>query len=283
MKRLLQFAAPLLVMIFAIACSKEYSTETGMNAAGIATGSLKDSVGNCLPVTVAGIYRVDSTLNNTHTVTVQVDITTPGQYIIFTDTINGFWFSDSGFATATGLQSITLKGSGKPVLPIPSEFELQFGVSSCLFSVNVEGNVSSGTPNDADTAWQFNADSMHFNGPVDSALIKTLPTGGNALVIVGGTAASRDSILNINLVLTSSTVTPATYSTANGTATFTFLDDVGNVIYLGNQSNGAALTITVTSYDAATKIMEATFSGTVKDNAGAAKNISSGSLKLQVN
>lgn len=119
-----------------VSCQKELSFENGLPLTA-AAGSLKSTSGNCMPVTINGIYIKDSMLTDSNSVVVQVNITTPGSYNISTDTSNGFSFHSSGIATDSGLQSITLKGTGKPALAQQTNFVVAFDTSICLFSINV--------------------------------------------------------------------------------------------------------------------------------------------------
>lgn len=124
------------------ACQKEYSIETG-STGGLAQGTLKDSLGDCQPITLRGIYFVDSTLKDSNYVIVQVNITVPGTYTIATDEQNGYSFRDSGYFAVPGLTNVKLKARGKPVLPITSDFTVSFGTSFCIFSVPaLSGNIT---------------------------------------------------------------------------------------------------------------------------------------------
>lgn len=123
-----------------VSCQKEISLETGSTYGGLAVGAIKDTSGNCLPITVAGTYYVGTALTDTHYVSVQVNITTPGNYQIVTDTLNGFYFKDSGFVASTGLQTIRLKAIGTPTSTIQSTFSISFGSGNlsgfCSFTVD---------------------------------------------------------------------------------------------------------------------------------------------------
>ncbi len=125
-------------MLLLLACAKETSFETG-NLYGTAQGTLKDSVGNCQGVTINGIYAVDTVLTDSNYVSVIATITTPGLYKIYTDTVNGFWFRDSAYVLTTGTKTFKLKGYGKPILPIASNFTVFFNTSYCLFSITPTG------------------------------------------------------------------------------------------------------------------------------------------------
>ncbi len=130
--------------MFAVAgCQKEYSLETGTSGAA-AKGTLKDAAGNCQPFSSNGVYLRDSVLTDSNYVLVQVNIKTPGTYKITSDLQNGFSFRDSGYIGATGLQTIKLKGSGRPILPIATDFLISFDTTFCLFTINV-GSASTST------------------------------------------------------------------------------------------------------------------------------------------
>ena len=68
-----------------LACQKQLDFE-GPN--GVSDGTLKtDAAGNCLPSTVYGNYRVDSTLTAANYIDVQVNASFTGTYTISSDTI----------------------------------------------------------------------------------------------------------------------------------------------------------------------------------------------------
>src|SRR3982750_2494205 len=91
------------VLFFFAACKKELSFENNLPQ-GDAAGTLKSVTGDCQPVTIKGNYVKDSTLTDSNYVVVQINFTTPGKYKVATDTSNGFFFQDSGYALAAGLQ-----------------------------------------------------------------------------------------------------------------------------------------------------------------------------------
>ena len=127
-----------------VACQKEYSLEKG-GFSGAAQGELVDSLGNCKTSTIVGVYSVDTPLVTTQNyVLVNVNITAPGKYKVYSDTVNGMWFIDSGFAISTGATIIKLKGYGTPILPKTSAFTTYFNNNVCGFSVPVSGSGSTG-------------------------------------------------------------------------------------------------------------------------------------------
>ena len=125
-----------------VACQKEYSLDSGTATRGSAAGTLKDTLGNCQPIVINGKYVADSTLRDSNYVLIQVNITSPGNYKINTDIQNGYSFRDSGNFSATGLQTVKLKGIGKPLLPIASDFTVFFNNTNCFFRITA--NLPSG-------------------------------------------------------------------------------------------------------------------------------------------
>ncbi len=123
-----------LSMLTILSCQKEYSVE---DAGGIATGSLKsDTFGDCLPSSVNGIFKIDSTLGVGNSIDVQVNLTTGGSYTLVSDTVNGYYFKGSGSAAA-GLQTVRLRGFGKPLAAGTNEFRITFGPSECFINIMV--------------------------------------------------------------------------------------------------------------------------------------------------
>jgi hypothetical protein len=131
-------------IFLAISCQKEYSVDTGIMPGVSATGTLKDSLGNCQPVTINGTVRVDSILRDTNNVVIQVNVTAPGSYNISTDVQNGYSFSDSGYFSTIGLQTVRLKGTGRAITATASDFTVTFNNSSCFFRITSTGTSGTG-------------------------------------------------------------------------------------------------------------------------------------------
>jgi len=122
------------------ACKKETSFERNATLLGSASGTLLDAAGNCQDIVVAGNYVMDSVLTDSNYVLVKVNFTAPGFYVIYTDSTNGFWFRDSSFVLQAGIQTMKLKGFGKPILPIIADYNVYFDGSSCSFQVDADPN-----------------------------------------------------------------------------------------------------------------------------------------------
>lgn len=129
----------ILVVAFACllaACDKETSYEKGANVFGKSLGTLKDSLGNCQSIVVKGKVNADTVFTDSNYLIVKVNITTSGQYKIFSDTVNGIWFLDTGYVAA-GTQTLKIRGYGKPILPINANFILSYNNSICLFTCSL--------------------------------------------------------------------------------------------------------------------------------------------------
>ncbi len=99
----------------------------------------------CTNVLVAGDYLKNKLLTGSNTVVVNVHVISPGDYIIHTDTLDGISFSASGHFTQAGDQSVTLVGSGTPVLQQNLQFTLAGNSSTCTFPLTVEDTGNSAT------------------------------------------------------------------------------------------------------------------------------------------
>jgi hypothetical protein len=93
--------------------------------------------GSCANALVQGSYVSGDTLTETHTITLEVEVTYPGQWEVSTDIVNGMFFANAGIFTQKGLQTITLFANGVPgetgftIVPVTA------GASTCGFAVNV--------------------------------------------------------------------------------------------------------------------------------------------------
>ncbi len=106
---------------------------------GESTGNLLSAItGDCTPVTVNGIFKVDSVLTSDHYVDVQINVTFGGSFTIKSDSINGYSFKKTG-TVSTGVNTIRLYASGKPVATGTNTFTIIYGGTACNFSITVFG------------------------------------------------------------------------------------------------------------------------------------------------
>ncbi|MDQ6843091.1 MAG: hypothetical protein M3Z92_01880 [Bacteroidota bacterium] len=106
-----------------------------INFGSASAGTLGGGGGNCTPFTVGGVYQQGIVLNQTNSVQLQVNVTTPGNYFITTNTVNGVSFSKSGTFASAGLQIVTLAGTGTPINSGAQTFTVTYGGSTCSFSI----------------------------------------------------------------------------------------------------------------------------------------------------
>jgi hypothetical protein len=142
------------ILLLAIACRKEYSYEGG-RVPLVAAGSLSDSSGNCGGVTINGSYKTNVALTDNNYITVQANISSAGSYTIYTDTVNGYYFNATGYAGATGFQSVKLRGYGTPLVATAAGFTLHFNDGSCMFTI---------APDSATLNLSGNCNATHVNG-----------------------------------------------------------------------------------------------------------------------
>jgi hypothetical protein len=100
--------------------------------------TLAGAPNSCSNIQVLGDYQKDRSLTSSNTVTVNVDVISPGDYMIHTDTLDGISFSASGHFTQVGPQQVILTGTGTPVNPQNLRFTTIGNGSACSFPLTVE-------------------------------------------------------------------------------------------------------------------------------------------------
>jgi hypothetical protein len=98
----------------------------------------KDATGNCLPITVNGSFKTDSALTTQNFIDVLVEVSFPGTFRITSDTVNGYYFHQTG-NIKRGSRTIRLFGSGKPLAAGINNFTVTYGTSTCNLSITVSG------------------------------------------------------------------------------------------------------------------------------------------------
>lgn len=252
MKTVKYLLAVVASVFFFIACQKELSTESGLTG-GLATGTLRDSLGQCQPVSVNGTYLADSTLRDSNFVYVQILVASPGVYRISTDQQNGFSFRDSGYFANAGVQIVKLVGIGKPTLPIATLFTVTFGTSICSFTVPVSGTAGGGGgggtaaftfDNSTGTCANPNIQGTYTVGtPLTNANTVTLTIN----VTTPGTYTITTTPNNGMQFSGSGTLTTAGPATIQLTGTGTPVAGGGSAFVVNNSTSGCAFSIPVTS------------------------------------
>lgn len=104
---------------------------------GPAVFTLVGSPSGCSAFNLTGSYAKDGTLDASHSITLNINVTSPGTYNVSTTTVNGYTFSGSGILSVPGTAQIKLQGSGKPAAAGTDNFTVTAGSSSCTFPVTV--------------------------------------------------------------------------------------------------------------------------------------------------
>ena len=211
MKILQLIAVVLFMSVFIVACQKQDDFPTGKSV-----GSLKKSgTGDCLPLTVNGLFKKDSVLDNNSYADVQLDITTAGTFDIHTDTINGYSFSRTG-GISKGLRTIRLYAKGKPVATGTNMFTVKYGTSVCTFSVVVGVGSGGGGGGGTPAVYTLGGDPGNCTGVVlAGTYMASIPTGAS------NTATVEVNVISIGSYSLSTTTANGVKFSASGNFTST--------------------------------------------------------------
>lgn len=127
----------LLLFGFFYSCKKDYSFENGQIAAGYIIKSIN---GDCQPTIVYGSFLLGHPIDGSNNLEVEVNVTKPGSYLIETETVNGYSFRSAGVFNSTGIVTVRLNGSGKPLDAGTDHFTVSFDTSFCVAAVQVLSN-----------------------------------------------------------------------------------------------------------------------------------------------
>jgi hypothetical protein len=276
-------------------CAKELSVESNTTPiATTATGTLKDTSGNCLPAVVVGTYYEGVIPGDTNYVQVQVNAFTTGSYSISTDIQNGLQFSATGVFNNTGINTVKLKTSGTPVNIASTNYNVTFDGNTCVFTVNVKDSTGTGLggntggttgPVDSTAAalnmWKFTANGHTYSGKIIGALFTTLNDG---LSIFGSMqSGSTDSTFGVSVQFAGNSLDTGSFSTVNAGNNFSFVKMNGDVIFAANAiTTPPVMSINIISYSSSTKIVKGTFSGISYDFNGNNVPITYGSFQATV-
>lgn len=120
----------------AVRCFKSVTDEVTQSSSVFSLNA--DSLGNCINPGVNGTYNDGVAMNSTHTVELDVFVTSPGTYSVTTNTVNGMSFSKTGTFASTGYSSIILTNNGgTPVSAGNFALTGTAGTSICAFNINV--------------------------------------------------------------------------------------------------------------------------------------------------
>ncbi len=113
-------------------------TAPGGGGGGIAIFTLGGAPGSCTGGIANGTYTAGSALTAANTLSIQVNVTTVGTFLIGALPTNGMVFGAAGTFTTTGVQTITLNGTGIPLAAGISNHTINTGTSSCILSITTQ-------------------------------------------------------------------------------------------------------------------------------------------------
>jgi hypothetical protein len=274
-------------------CSKEHSFEKSTNPQNtVATGSLKDASGNCLPMTIHGTLYDGIAPGDTNYLEINVNVTAVGTYTIHTDVQNGLQFSGSGVFTDTGVTTINLKALGTPLVNEPTTLIVTLDLSSCPILVNVQDSTGTGLGGNGGTTgtdtmtlntWKFTTNGHTYNGSVSAAQFITA-IGGNLTIVGTMQSGATDTAFGLTVQFPGSTLDAGTYPTSDAGTNFSLQKiPSGDIIYAANAVDSPpVLSITISSYNSTTKIVSGTFSGEAYDFPGNTVTVTNGAFKAQL-
>src|SRR6478735_9045730 len=266
-----------ILLLFAAGCTKEYSFEYKP------ANTLKDAQGICLPSSIHGSFFKNTTLDNdTAYIELQVNVAVTGSYFITTDLQNGFQFADSGTFNTTGFQTVHLKPSGYPVDTGYTNFTVCYDTSCCPLSVYVSEAPVNELP---DNSWQYTnvSNGKTYTGSFNATNYLATPVS-TLVSLRKQIITAADTSFEISFVFPPTGVTTGSFATDEGNAwSYTYSGVCVNCAWeVAYQLYGAITNIVVTDYDALTKTIEGTFSGTTIDGENKVVPIKDGKFKAAI-
>jgi hypothetical protein len=181
--------------------------------------SFDGGTGACAGTLINGTYTQGTAVSTGNTVTLKVNVTTPGSYSVSTETVNGISFAGAGNFTITGAQNLVLTSIGTPATA--GDFNYKAGANGCEFTITAESNGSSVTDyyfdvtiagekivkhaEDSPTGYGLGYGTSGFDDVVYSSIISPttdpLPAGMPYLAIskglfIGSLSATEESFKN---------------------------------------------------------------------------------------
>jgi hypothetical protein len=248
-----------------------------------ATFTLGGSPGACTGAVVGGIYTANTALTPANTLTIQVDVSNPGSYVIGAVATSGFIFNGSGVFTSTGLQNVTLTGSGTPGIAGNTAVTVTNLSSSCTFDITVlPGGGGGGGGGGGTYYFEFTDGAKHLVADPTNVIALSINNSGFVLLSVGAFSAGGDSSFSVSVSTLGNPQTGVVYKTSNigvPLSMFNVLSTTMGQVYQADFSTPAQnIDIKFDVIDTVNKIVSGTFSGTAMGLSGVA-TITSGKFK----
>lgn len=210
--------------------------------AGPAVFTLAGAPGNCTTPTINGNYILNTPLNSSNTVVLNVTVTTAGTYNLTTTAVNGMTFSGTG-TLAAGPQTITLTGTGTPTTAGANSIAVTAGGSTCNFTINVTSGASGSLDGAPNACTPATVNGTYTNGvaltgsntvqvQVDFTTagpysISTNTVAGFSFSASGTATVGNDQTITLNGTGTPTATGTQTFTVTFGTSTCTFTVNVG--------------------------------------------------------
>lgn len=200
----------------------------------VSTGTLGVTADTCTPATLAGTFKKGRELSSSNTVQIKVNVTSPGTFVIATNSVNGVNFLKAGTFTTTGVQDVILEGDGTPQNEGEETFTITYGNSNCVFSINFEapdppatgtlggspGNCTSITPEGSYTKGVQLDESNTISVEVNVATAGSYEISTNTVNGVVFSASGSFLTTGLQTVLLAGSGTPTNSGSHNFTVTF---------------------------------------------------------------
>lgn len=184
----------ILVTVFFSSCQRELSSEHVSVSSGYLSADYNE---DCKPVIIAGNYKIGQGLIDSNYIEIEVTVTSPGSYNIFTDTINGYSFKADGIFSTSGLTMVKLRGLGTPVTGDSDHFTIHYDQSICNAIIAVPDTSIKPAVYTFEAASNICADNTVYGSYIEQS---TLDTGArvkiNVNVITPGTYLIISNALN---------------------------------------------------------------------------------------
>ncbi|MBL7739357.1 MAG: hypothetical protein JNK14_09060 [Chitinophagaceae bacterium] len=196
-----------------------------------------------------------------NTISIDVNVTVAGTYTITTTPTNGIIYSASGTFATTGLQTVTLNGSGTPVNSGDFTIPVASGTTPCSFVITVDPNYGT---------WTFRVGTTTYSGTFYDAAFDNTVLPAPAILFVGFGDNAPGDLFAIGLGDANGTiVTGETYNCAPPVAgnigLFAFENVAGTITYDADPVTAAFATNTLVisgiTHNTATKTITGVFSG----------------------
>ncbi|MEI8060401.1 MAG: hypothetical protein WCG67_09600, partial [Ferruginibacter sp.] len=247
--------------------------------------TLGGTPGICTGARVDGVYTVGVPLTPANTLTVTIDVITPGTYVIIAATTSGFIFNGSGVINNIGLQNVTLTGSGTPsiagnvsiIVSTPT-------LSTCTYNTTVLPS-GSGGGGASQYYLQFTDGTKNIAADTSGVVAMSINNSGFVMLSVSAFSITGDTAYSVAVTTLGNPVTGVTYKTSNigvPIGVFTGLSILNGQVY---QADVSTLTqnidIKFDVIDTVNKIVSGTFSGTAKGLTATA-TITNGKFRAQL-